>query len=71
MMNNYLAEIPNFFLNNQKLSAIKSVPIVGQGIVINPSQVNQEFRAIVKLKKTVSPQIRIDSNLLNSITDLI
>ena len=69
MINNYLAEIPNFFLKEQKISAIKSIPIVGQGITITPNQVNREFRAIVKLNKTTLETPRFTSEIINSITD--
>ena len=68
MINNFLAEIPNFFLKDEKLSSLKSNIIIGNSITINPQDVGKEFNAIVKLKKTINEQQRITSDVINTIT---
>ncbi len=52
MVNNFLAEVPNFFLENNKLSSLNSNIVVGSSIQITPQQLNKEYVAIVKIKKT-------------------
>ena len=69
MINNFLAEIPNFFLQNERLSSLKSNVIIGNNIIINPQDVGKEFNAIVKLKKTMIEQPKITADTINTITD--
>ncbi|MFM1840080.1 MAG: Lentibacter virus vB LenP [Bacteroidota bacterium] len=70
MINNFLAEIPNFFLQNEKLSALKSNVIIGNNITIKSQDVGKEFAAIVKLKKTINEQSRITADVINTLTDV-